>query len=159
MYAIVVQLYRDNHLLAHSRFYCKIHVKYGFIAAPLMHDLQALAPSQHLYDVMFDKEPVSLRNQRGCNWAHDQTQGVSTFSVQGHRCIRGYGDHTPCWPPSPGRCDLRAGSYSPCPSTIISLATLPCWCWWWPWTNTAIWIQLEEFSALRASVRASPRAE
>lgn len=45
------------------------------------------------------------------------------------------------------------------PLTIISLATLPCWCWWRPWTNTAIWIQLEEFSALRVSVRASPRAE
>lgn len=45
------------------------------------------------------------------------------------------------------------------PFTIISLATLPCWCWWRPWTNTAIWIQLVEFSSLWVSVRARPWAE
>lgn len=47
-------------------FYCKIGVKYSFIIAPLMQHLRAVAPS-HLYDVMFDKEPVSFLNQRRCN--------------------------------------------------------------------------------------------
>lgn len=41
-------------------FYYKICVKYSFIIAPLMQHLQPFSPSQQLYDVMFDKEPVSL---------------------------------------------------------------------------------------------------
>lgn len=79
-----------------------------------MQNLQTCAPSQHLYDVMVDKEPVSFWNQRGCNWTHDQNQGVSTFSVQGRRCIRGYGTTHPA-DRQPGRRDLRIGSCFPAP--------------------------------------------
>lgn len=88
-----------------------------------------------------------------------KTQGVSAFSVQGHRCIRGEGvggtrPHT-LLTASPGRCDLRAGSCFPASLTIISVATLPRWCRWRPWTNTAIWIQLRGggLSTLRVSVQ------
>lgn len=58
----------------------------------------------------FDKEPFL----RGCNWTHNQTQGVSAFSVQGHRCIRGYRTTHPA-DRQPGRCDLKVGSCFPAP--------------------------------------------
>lgn len=56
-----------NNVLVNSNYYCKSGVKNGFNIASLIQHLQAAATSQHLYDVMFDKEPVSFWNQRGCN--------------------------------------------------------------------------------------------
>lgn len=35
--------------------------------APLMQHWQTFAPSRHLFDMMFDKEPISFLNQKGCN--------------------------------------------------------------------------------------------
>lgn len=114
------------------------------------------APSQHWFDMTPDKEPDSFRNQRGCNWTHHLTLGVSTVS-KGTGVSGAMGPHTLLTTSLVG-VSSEQGTAS-LPLTIISLTTLPCWCWWRPWTNTAIWIQLEGFSALWVSVRASPWAE
>lgn len=126
-----------NKLIGTSWFYCKIDVKPSYIIS-----LRGSTKNRFLEDVIEPTikprvSPLSVSKGTGVSGAAGP-HTLLTASLVGV---------TSKW----GAASLAL--------TIISLATLPCWCWWRPWTNTAIWIQLDEFSALRVRLRASPRAE
>ncbi len=138
--------------LVHSPF--KGGVKYIFNIAPLMQHVQAFDPSQHYMTWCLTKSPC-LFGTREDVIEPTIKPWVSPLSVSKGTGVSGAtGPHT-LLTTSLVAVTSERGAAS-LPLTIISLAALPCSCWWRPWTNTAIWIQLGEFSTLRVRVRAGP---